>query len=791
MSAEMRRTTADPHAWMQSTIFWLAAVLLATVPLTIVTKTYRTYSLPRFALLLLGASILVPLLLLIIIGTRRYWALLKSWHVGLISQYLLAVAISSVFAAAPYISILGSFEIQMGLVTHLCFFVCFIALVVGIGDNPARFRGAVWAMVLPGLVIALYALAQSAAFDPFVPPRLYTYGTGGDSVIRAVGTLGHPDFLGNFLLYTAPLSAALAFASAGRPRRIAFAGTVFSVAAIALSGTRGAWVGLGAGAVVFATLQIKSGRFAGPRAVATDRSAVPRAIATDRSAVPRAVATGRFVPTTGYPKLIRGFLVGSTMVVILVIALSFSHASHGIVTRAKSFVSERLTGAGRTLLWRDSLGMVRAYPLLGCGAEAFRKTFLPYKSAELARMTGNIQNESSHNSYLDAAISYGIPGVVFYVALIASSLALLLRARRQSPENQSILLTGVISAFVAVIVHKIFIFDQISTGLYFFAFAALALSASNLNRAVPARPVGAKTGSPSRQYAAAVAIARVVGVPLLAIAVWYSASLLTADFQIRAALESASEADYKGLLEHGKHAANAPDPSGGYHFLFARALADYADRATGAGSRPAPSDDSEAAGATVLDLAMSHARKSSRHGISPDSSYVLLCYLSSEKKDYAALRAHATEAVRLDSLCAPAHSFLAEAYLGMEDEDGATRELAIWLGLIGRPPGEGLKRSKVQEFIDSSHTLAERGHYFKARLELLKGTVAAADACSGCHIALAFAYEESGFYEDAIREWRRLIEHDPGLAESERAKSRIEFLKGKAQPRTIRPPVFN
>jgi O-antigen ligase len=350
MSAETRRTTADPHAWMQSTIFWLAAVLLATVPLTIVTTTYRSYSLPRFALLLLGASILVPLLLAIIVGARRYWALLKSWQIGLISLYLLAVAVSSLFGAAPYVSVLGSFEIQMGLLTHICFFVCFIALIVGIGDKPARFRGAVWAMVLPGLVIALYALAQSAAFDPFVPPRLYTYGSGGNSVIRAVGTLGHPDFLGNFLLYTTPLSAALAFASTGRARRIAFAATVFSVAAIALSGTRGAWVGLGAGAVVFAVLQIKSGRFA----------------------VPRAVATGRSVPTTRSPTLIRGLLVASAMVVILVIALSFSPASHGIVTRAKSFVSERLTGAGRTLLWRDSLGMVSASPLLGCGAEAFR-----------------------------------------------------------------------------------------------------------------------------------------------------------------------------------------------------------------------------------------------------------------------------------------------------------------------------------------------------------------------------------------------------------------------------------
>jgi O-antigen ligase len=769
MSAEMRRTTAYLPARMQSTVFRLAAVLLATVPLTIITKTYRSYSLPRFALLLLGASILVPLLLLIMIGTRRYWALLKSWHVGLISLFLLAVAISSFFGAAPYVSVLGSFEIQMGLVTHICFFVCFMALVVGIGDNPARFRGAVWAMVLPGLVIALYALAQSAAFDPFVPPRLYTYGTGGESIIRAVGTLGHPDFLGNFLLYTTPLSAALAFASTGRARRIALAGTVFSVAAIALSGTRGAWVGLGVGAVVFAALQIKSGRFA----------------------VPRAVATGGSVPGSRPSKLVKSLLLASTMVVILVIALSFSHASHSIVTRAKSFVSERLTGAGRTLLWRDSLGMVRAYPLLGCGAEAFRKTFLPYKSEELARLIGNIQNESSHNSYLDAAISYGIPGAVFYVALIASSLALLLRARRQAPENQSILLTGVISAFAAAMVHKIFIFDQISTGLYFFAFAALALSASNLNRAVPPRPVGDKAEQGSGQSAVAVAIALVVGVPLLAITVWYSASLLTADFQIRAALESASEADYTGLLEHGRHAANAPDPSGGYHFLFARALADYGVRSGGAGSEPAPSDDSEAANATFLDLAMSHARKSSRHGISPDSSYVLLCYLSSEKKDYAALQACASEAVRLDPLYAPAHSFLAEAYLGMEDEDGAARELATWLGLIGRPPGEGLKRSKVQEFIDSSHALAGRGDYFKARLELLKGTVAAADACSACHIALAFAYEEFGFNEDAIRALQRLIEHDPGLAKSEGAESRIGFLKGKAKPRTTRPQVFN
>src|SRR5215467_435319 len=283
--------TIGLSARIQSAIFWLAAGLLATVPLTIITTAYRSYSVPRFALLLAGASILVPLILLLL-SERRYWTFLKSWQVRLILLYLFAVALSSFFGAAPYVSVLGSFEIQMGLVTHLCFFACFIALVVGVGDKPARFRIVAWAMALPGLIIALYALAQSAAFDPFVPPRLYTYGLGSEQIIRAVGTLGHADFLGNFLLYTTPLSAGLAFASDGRARRIAIAGTGFSVMAIALSGTRGAWVGLAAGAAVFAALETV-GRAAatGPAATIPGGASALRAVGTSVSAtVPGEVA---------------------------------------------------------------------------------------------------------------------------------------------------------------------------------------------------------------------------------------------------------------------------------------------------------------------------------------------------------------------------------------------------------------------------------------------------------------------------------------------------------------------
>src|SRR5260370_6968391 len=115
---------------------WLAVSLLALVPLTFSTGVYRTYSLPRFALLLMGSAILLSLLLLMA-SLRANLTLLKSQYAAIVCLYVLSVAVSSVFGVAPYVSLLGSFENQMGLLTHLCCLVCFAALVVGIGATPA------------------------------------------------------------------------------------------------------------------------------------------------------------------------------------------------------------------------------------------------------------------------------------------------------------------------------------------------------------------------------------------------------------------------------------------------------------------------------------------------------------------------------------------------------------------------------------------------------------------------------------------------------------------------------
>src|SRR5262249_39501571 len=270
---------------------------------------------------------------------------------------------------------------------RLCFFACFLGLVLGTTQGSGRVEAILWAITGAGLIVACYGAAQFFGLDPFIDARLYTYQAASGRVLRIISTMGHADYLGNFLLYTTPLSLALAAASTGRKRRIALAGAAVSLFAIAVSGTRGAWLGLIVAAAAFAVLEVVHARLVIGR--------IPRRRI--------AIASGML--------LLSGSIVISTMLA--------SGASENLVDRILRFAGEGMTGSGRTLLWRDSLKMVTAYPVTGCGPEGFRRAFLAFKSRSLAQYAPETNNESPHNSYLDAAVSYGLVGAALYAAIIA------------------------------------------------------------------------------------------------------------------------------------------------------------------------------------------------------------------------------------------------------------------------------------------------------------------------------------------------------------------------------------
>jgi len=751
---------------LQGILFWTCMSLLALVPLAFTTAVYRTFALPKFAILLVGSTVILLLLAVIAASDRSRiaFAALKSTHVALVLLYIILIAVATLFGVSPLASLFGSYQNEMGLITRLSLFTCFVGLIVSVGHSTRRLVIAAWAMALTGLLVAAYAVAQVFGRDPFLPSFSYTFNSPSGPVVRIPGTLGHSNYLGNFLLYTTPLAAALAIASRGRARRFALATGALSIAAIAFSGTRGAWVGIMAGALTFAFLELRHG---GERRAQAKKN-----------------------------RLVGAAIVLAIILVSMVVVVS-SPASRSLSLRARSFVADRFTGSGRVLLWRDAARMIPRFALIGCGPEGFSKAFLSYKSMKLAIHAPQINNESSHNSYLDAAISFGLPGAILYIIIIVSAFSLLLRSRRRTADQQTkFIITGLVSSLVAVTVHNFFIYDQIPTGLYFFAFMALAVIVSRVTgaREIAAEEKQTPEPHPSatlRWTARAAAVASVA--PVVA-AAWFSVSLVQGDIAVKRAFASASQKDFDGLVANGERATRSAEPTGVYNFLFARALALYAD----AIARDEKANNQLNADGTSLSalrveavkLASVQAEKSLAHTLTPESNYVLLAYLAFAEGDAGRLRRFASEAIRWDPNYFNARWLMAEALLAEGDRDQAMREAELALQLrpgnsearsvLARARGEAeFVSPRIQGLVERARLLVEKGNLAKAQELLNKAIVFANGPCPACHRALALVYEQAHQYEDAIAEWQAFAREAPERAATEQVVSRIETLNQK------------
>ncbi len=785
-----------------NSIFWLSVGLLFLVPLAFSTAVQGIYSLPKFVLLLVGGSVIA--LLLTLYASRHSQLivpLFKSNHVKLVCAYFVVVALSTVFSVAPRVSVFGSSSNFMGLITRLCFFICFFGLIAGIGASEGRLLKTLWAIVISGGIVATYAVAQFFGIEPFAPTSVYTFSTSLGDVIRVCSSIGHSNYLGNFLLYITPLSAALALATNKRARLFAAIITAMSLLAIVFSVARGAWVGIIVGMIFFVILELKYA----PAKPLINRKNLLR-----------------------YAAIILLF----SSVIISIIA--FTPASRSIKERVQALITQGVSSSGRIILWRDSLKMLPAFALTGAGSEGFRKALLLYKSKELAKLSQPDNNESSHNSYLDVALSHGLLGLVLYLAIIISTLTTFLRLRRRiTSPSWRIIISGVAASFVAVLAHNFFIFDQLSTGLYFFAFVALASAMTNVfganavqEKALPqTSQAGEKVAKPQdqnrfvptnanpkglRRWAshAATALAALAFV----VAVWYSAGLIKAELAFGKIFDPRIARNFQAITKRCEEAANSPLPTGAYNYRVAKALETYAQELL---KYSKASDPSSAEGknllttrSAALQLAIAYAEKSLAHTNTPDLNYSLLAALALTAGDVEKLNLAAAEAIRCDPNGYQARWLMAEAHLARGEKEQAAREAEIALEIkhvspeasfaLARAQGGAytdaeisaarqrsikLKRS-VEEVIEAAHKLSQEGQLKKARLKLLTALASTDGNCADCHRELAIVYEKMGRFADALTEWDAFLTQtsEPALVEQTKAHMKILQQKPDVKP---------
>ena len=349
---------------------------------------------------------------------------------------LLAVAqglwfgVTTLTSSRPWFSVFGSGWRRMGLVEIAALLIVAVLVTAGLCERPDNTRTVLRMMVCGGLVASIYGICEYFGVDPLQPVAAYQAHAGDSVIVRPPGTMGHADYFGWWLAIELFCSIALSRMETQNWKQFSNFAAGCILIAIVFTGTRAALLAVVAGGI-------------GLLLMAPVRLQKKRMVV---AAVAAAVFAAFFISPAG--TLLRARVVWS---------------------------GDEPVGGARPLLWRDSLTMSVARPLVGFGPETYLTAFAPYQSEDLSRLFPDYHHESPHNLALDSLTSMGIPGLFLMVAwaglaglavktamrssskptpplgaaLIASATASMFSAASLGPLLLTALVTGILIAWCA------------------------------------------------------------------------------------------------------------------------------------------------------------------------------------------------------------------------------------------------------------------------------------------------------------------------------------------------------
>jgi O-antigen ligase len=146
--------------------------------------------------------------------------------------------------------------------------------------------------------------------------------------------------------------------------------------------------------------------------------------------------------------------------------------------------TDEISGDTRVQIWSETLRLIAAYPVFGCGLGGYHSAFLRYKQVAPASTV-----DFAHNDYLQFLAELGIIGFAIAAALILSVLFLTLRALSKHTTRQGrALALASIGGLAAILLHSLVDFNLYvpANALLMTWIAALAATLMFSSRPLPA-----------------------------------------------------------------------------------------------------------------------------------------------------------------------------------------------------------------------------------------------------------------------------------------------------------------
>jgi O-antigen ligase len=122
-----------------------------------------------------------------------------------------------------------------------------------------------------------------------------------------------------------------------------------------------------------------------------------------------------------------------------------------LIARFAQLVSTDHTGEGRAQLWAETIPLIRAYPVFGCGLGGYENAFLRYKAFDPL-----VTDDFAHNDYLQLLAELGLVGFAIGAALAFSVERMAVKKAVESADSGTrYFALACAGALAAILVHSL------------------------------------------------------------------------------------------------------------------------------------------------------------------------------------------------------------------------------------------------------------------------------------------------------------------------------------------------
>lgn len=170
--------------------------------------------------------------------------------------------------------------------------------------------------------------------------------------------------------------------------------------------------------------------------------------------------------------LLRVGLIG-VFVVMLLVGVAWI-GSESSLTRFADMQSAKDPTSNRIGIWRVTLDMIQAHPILGSGLGAYGVAY-----TALDKNNGTGRAEQAHNDYLQVLADAGIIGAALGIFFLVALFRLAWQRRKTMDTFRRGVATGALTACFAILVHSIFDFTLHITSISILFLSMVALATIN------------------------------------------------------------------------------------------------------------------------------------------------------------------------------------------------------------------------------------------------------------------------------------------------------------------------